>query len=59
MLSNFLQDWLINKLNGYFIILYATDHFMLAWMTERMNNVLVFCLVFIRLIPPRRRLTLI
>lgn len=58
MLSNFLQDWLINKLNGYFIILYATDHFMLAWMTERMNNALIFCLVFIRLIPPRRRLAI-
>jgi hypothetical protein len=56
MFSNFLQDWLINKLNGYFIILYATDHLRLAWMTERMNNVLVFFLVFIRLIPPRRKL---
>lgn len=26
LMSNVLQDWLINELNGYFIILYANDH---------------------------------
>lgn len=58
MLGNFLQDWLINKLNGYFIILYATDHFALAWVTERVNDVIVSFFVLIHLIPPRRRVTL-
>lgn len=56
MLSNFLQDRVINKLNGYFLIFYAADHTRLAWMIECMNDFLVFLLVFIRLIPPRRRL---
>ena len=55
VLSNFLQDWLINKLNGYFIILYATDHCVLAWVTEQVNDVIVSLFVFIHLIPPRRR----
>ena len=58
MLGNFLQDWLINKLNGYFMILYATDHFILAWFTEHMNSFLVFFLVLMHLIPPRRRIFL-
>ena len=57
VLNNFLQDWLINKLNGYFIILYATDHFRLARMIEHINVVLVFFLVFLHLIPPRIRLS--
>ena len=56
MLSNFLQDRLINKLNGYFIILYATGHIRLAGLAERVNDCLVFMLVFAHLIPARRRL---
>ena len=56
MLSNFFQDWLINKLNGYFLILYANDYFRLAWITEQINNFFVFFLVSIHFIPPRRRL---
>ena len=56
MLSNFLQDWLINKLNGYFIILYASDHFKLARMMGNVNDVLVLFLVFLHLIPERIRL---
>jgi len=58
VLSNFLQDWLINKLNGYFIILYATDHWVLAWVTERVNDVIVSFFVLIHLIPPRRHVAL-
>ena len=57
MFSNFLQDWLINKLNGYFIILYANDYTKLAGMIEGLNETLVFFLVFLHFIPPRRRLT--
>jgi len=54
-MNNFLQDWLINKMNGYFILLYANDHYKMAWIVEHMNNLVVFALVFSRLIPPRRR----
>ena len=56
MLSDFLQDKIINKLNGYFLIFYATDHIKLALMIEFMNDFLVFILEVIHLIPPRRRL---
>ena len=56
MLSNFLQDSFINKINGYFIILYATDHIILARIMEHMNDLVVFLLVFLHFIPPRRRL---
>lgn len=55
MLSNFLQDWLINKLNGYFITLYANEHYKLAYVTERFNSLLVFSLALVHLIPDRRR----
>ncbi|MGA1867895.1 MAG: hypothetical protein ACMUJM_05035 [bacterium] len=55
MLRDFLQDRLINKLNGYFLILYANDNIKLAWVVERMNNVVVFILVVSHLIPSRRR----
>ncbi|MGA1840931.1 MAG: hypothetical protein ACMUIU_09920 [bacterium] len=57
MLSDFFQDWLINKLNGYFLVLYSNDHFILAWITECMNSIVVYILVSARLIPPRRRLS--
>lgn len=56
MVSDFLQDKVINKLNGYFLISYANDNIKLAWILERMNNAVVFCLVVSRLIPSRRRL---
>ena len=56
MLSNFLQDKLINKLNGYFLVLYANDNIRLAGVVEKMNDAIVFCLVVSRLIPSRRRL---
>jgi len=56
MLSNFLEDWLINKLNGYILILYADDNRALAWMVERMSDIVVSCLVLLNLIPARRRL---
>jgi len=56
MLREFLQDRLINKLNGYFLILYANDNIKTAWVVERMNNTVVFFLVTSHLIPPRRRL---
>ena len=56
MVSNFLQDKLINKLNGYYLILYANDNIKSAWLIDHMNDAVVFCLVISRLIPSRRRL---
>ena len=56
MVSNFLQDKLINKLNGYFLILYANDNIKLAWIVEQMNDAVVYCLVISKLIPSRRRI---
>jgi hypothetical protein len=56
MLNNFLQDWLINKLNGYFIILYSNNHYRLAKMMENLNDMLVLFLIILHFIPPRRRL---
>ena len=53
MASNFLQDWLINKLNGYFLIIYASGHPKMAWIAEQINEALVFSLVLFHLIPPR------
>ena len=56
MMSDFLQDRLINKLNGYYLILYANDHLKMAKTTECLNNCLVFFLVSVHLIPSRIRL---
>jgi len=56
MISDFLQDYVINKLNGYFLNLYGTGHLRLAWIAERANDLVVFMLVCMRLIPARRRL---
>ncbi len=57
MLRDFLEDYCINKLNGYFLILYASGHLKLAWAVKITNNVVVSVLVFMRLIPARRRLS--
>lgn len=56
MMADFLQDGLINKLNGFFIRLYATEHFKLASTMESINDLFVFLLVVTAMIPPRRRL---
>jgi len=58
MMADFLQDCLINKLNGYFLQLYASEHFKLALLMEHTNDLLVFLLVVINAIPPRQRLNL-
>ena len=56
MLRELLEDRLINKLNGYFLILYANDDMKLATVVEIMNDALIFCLVHAHLISARRRL---
>ena len=55
-MSKVLQDWLINKLNGYFIILYGNDYLVFAGIMEGMNNLVASFLLIMHAIPPRRRL---
>lgn len=52
-MSNFLQDKVINKLNGYYLILYAEDRKVTASCISCFNQAAVFVMVFFGLIPPR------
>ena len=54
-MSNFLQDVVINKLNGLYLILYANDMRGAALCMYFLNHTLVHCMVFLGLIPPRIR----
>jgi hypothetical protein len=54
-MSNFLQDFVINKLNGYYLILYAKDRKTAALCMYCINHVAVYFMVFLGLIPPRIR----
>lgn len=52
-MSNFLQDVVINKLNGYYLIMYANDKRISALCIYCLNKTFVSFLVLLRLIPPR------
>jgi hypothetical protein len=52
-MSNFLQDVVINKLNGYYLIMYANDRRISALCIYYLNQTFVHFMVFLRLIPPR------
>jgi hypothetical protein len=54
-MSNFLQDVVINKLNGFYLILYAKDMRRAALFLYCLNHTFVHCMVFLGLIPPRIR----
>ncbi|MGA1795944.1 MAG: hypothetical protein ACMUIL_08785 [bacterium] len=54
-MSNFLQDVVINKLNGYYLILRANDRRVAALCMYCVNQTAVYFMVFLRLIPPRIR----
>ena len=54
-MSNFLQDVVINKLNGYYLILYAKDMKTAALLISYLTHTFVYCMAFLRLIPPRIR----
>ncbi|MGA1843004.1 MAG: hypothetical protein ACMUIS_00390 [bacterium] len=54
-MSNFLQDVVINKLNGYYLILCANDRKTAALFMYCINQTAVYFMVFLRLIPPRIR----
>ncbi len=52
-MQDFLQDKLINKLNGYYLLLYANDKRIKAACVACINHTFVYMLVFLKLIPPR------
>jgi uncharacterized membrane protein len=52
-MSNFLEDVVINKLNGYYLIMYANDMRISALCMYCLSKTFVHVLVLLRLIPPR------
>jgi uncharacterized membrane protein len=52
-MSNFLEDVIINKLNGYYLLMYANDRKISALCIYCLNKTFVHFLVLLRLIPPR------
>jgi len=52
-MRNFLQDWVINKLNGYYLMLYANDKKIMAGCLAFINYSIVSIMVVLKLIPPR------
>ena len=54
-MSNFLQDVVINKLNGYYLILYAKDMKTAALCISYLSHTFVYCMACLGLIPPRIR----
>jgi len=55
IMSNFFEDFVINKLNGYYLILYAKDRKTAALCMYCINHIAVYFMVFLGLIPPRIR----
>jgi len=53
MRKNFFEDFLLNKLNGYYLILYGKNHHRLAKLVFLFEQTVVYLLVVTRLIPPR------
>jgi hypothetical protein len=54
-MREFVEDILINKLNGFFLILYGNDHIVLGKIVESLTNFLVGLFVILRVIPKRIR----
>jgi len=54
-LTDFLQDKLINWLNGLYLLLYSSDHEILAWELEKFNSGLVYLMENLNFIPRRIR----
>ena len=52
-MSNFLEDVVINKLNGYYLIMYANDRRISALCMYCLSKTFVSFLVLLKLIPPR------
>jgi hypothetical protein len=51
--KNLFEDFLLNKLNGYYLILHGNDHYFLADMVFLLGRTIVYFLTAARLISPR------
>lgn len=54
-MSDFLQDIVINRLNGYYLHLYANDRRKAAFFIGCLNHTFASLMAFAGLIPPRIR----
>jgi hypothetical protein len=51
--KNLFEDFLLNKLNGYYLILHGNDHYFLADLIFLLGKTTVYFLTMARLISPR------
>lgn len=55
-MREFLEDKVINKLNGMYLLNYAESHHIKAVIINVVSIVIVWALVIFRLVPPRIRI---
>lgn len=55
MKKRFFEDFIINKLNGYYLILCGYEYHYTSEFVFHFTQAVVACLVFSHLIPPRYR----
>ena len=53
IMSRWIEDSVINKLNGYYLILYGKDHLFCAGLILFLAHKIVQVLVLTHIIPPR------
>ena len=53
MKRRILEDFLLNKLNGYYLILSGNDHPLASRLVFQFSQVIIALMVFAHLIPPR------
>ena len=53
MRKRLFEDFLLNKLNGYYLILYGNDHHLLARLLFTFGQIAIYFLTLTRLISPR------
>jgi hypothetical protein len=53
MRKRLFEDFLLNKLNGYYLILHGKNHYRLAKLVFLFEQTVVYFLVLTHLIPPR------
>lgn len=51
--ESFFEDFLMNKLNGYYLILHGNDRYLLADLVFLLGKIIVNFLTVAHLIPPR------
>lgn len=51
--KSLFEDFLLNKLNGYYLILHGNNHYFLAELVFLLGKTAIYFLTFARLISPR------